>query len=278
MNESKKYIFWIDLVRVICMMWIVFIWHLKDYLPGEYQMFGSILKVSQWITVTALFAFTLLSGYSMAKYNFQSFKDVLSFYKKRLIRFYPLYLIAILCFWCFGWYSSVTVIKCMTGIALFFNEAPLTLWYMCMLMFFYMITPIINWKYGSYKINVAIYIFVILLFGLLSKLDVTHGNMALYTPAYMAGLFMGKNINLQSVDFSSFWAKAIKVLAYSSFCIYLFHRIIFVMVANMYNHTWVVDKVLIQMDISCAVIVVVCTCVLTYGIQFVYDLCVRKCM
>ena len=176
MNESKKYIFWIDLVRVICMMWIVFIWHLKDYLPGEYQMFGSILKVSQWITVTALFAFTLLSGYSMAKYNFQSFKDVLSFYKKRLIRFYPLYLIAILCFWCFGWYSSVTVIKCMTGIALFFNEAPLTLWYMCMLMFFYMITPIINWKYGSYKINVAIYIFVILLFGLLSKLDVTHGN------------------------------------------------------------------------------------------------------
>ena len=153
MNESKKYIFWIDLVRVICMMWIVFVWHLKDYLPGEYQMFGSILKVSQWITVTALFAFTLLSGYSMAKYKFQSFKDVLSFYKKRLIRFYPLYLVAILCFWWFGWYSSVTVIKCMTGIALFFNEAPLTLWYMCMLMFFYMITPIINWEYGSYKNN-----------------------------------------------------------------------------------------------------------------------------
>ena len=204
------------------MIWIVFIWHLNDYLPNEYEMKGLVLNVSSWITVFVLFTFTLLSGFSMAKYTFQSFKDVLNFYKKRFVRFYPLYLVAILCFYGFGWYTWKGAAKCMSGTALFFNEAPLTLWYMCMLMFFYIITPLVNWKYSSYKINIVLYICLILFFGLLSKLDITHGNMALYTPAYVTGLFLGKKVNIPIKDFSSIWAKIVKVLAYSSFCIYLF--------------------------------------------------------
>lgn len=276
MQKDKRYIFAFDLIRVICMIWIVFIWHLKDYLPDEYHMSGITLSVSSWVTTAALFMFTLLSGYSMAKYSFQQPNDLLEFYKKRFVRFYPLYLIAILCFFTYGWYSWQTVLKCVLGIALFFNEAPFTLWYMCMLMFFYLITPILNWKYRSYKINLAIYIFVVILFGVLSKIDVTHGNMALYTPAYVLGLYLGKKWYIKPSVNSSFITKIVQIVAYSSFCIYLFHRVIFATIANIYNGEMIIGSILLPMDVYCALISIVITPVVAYLLQKLYDFLVLK--
>lgn len=276
MQKDKRYIFAFDLIRVICMIWVVFIWHLKDYLPDEYHMSGITLSVSSWVTTAALFMFTLLSGYSMAKYSFQQPSDLLEFYKKRFVRFYPLYLTAILCFFTYGWYSWQTVLKCVLGIALFFNEAPFTLWYMCMLMFFYLITPILNWKYRSYKINLAIYIFVVILFGVLSKIDVTHGNMALYTPAYVLGLYLGKKWYIKPSVNSSFITKIVQIVAYSSFCIYLFHRVIFATIANIYNGEMIIGSILLPMDVYCALISIVITPVVAYLLQKLYDFLVLK--
>lgn len=269
--ENEKYIFALDLVRVICMIWIVFIWHLNDYLPIGYHMLGITLSICEKITIAALFIFTLISGYLMAKYSFQSQKDVLIFYKKRFVRFYPLYLIAVLCFYAYGWYSKSTVLKCMTGIVLFFNDAPYTLWYMCMLMFFYMITPILNWKYSSYKKNIIMYFIVIFLFGLLSTLDITHENLAYYMPAYVIGLYLGNTIHIPSKVYTSQIAKIVHLVAYSSFCIYLFHRVIFATVANIFKEDWSVGSILIPMTLPCALVAVISVILVSYGIQKCYD-------
>lgn len=268
---KKWYVFEIDLIRVICMIWIVFVWHLNDYLPISYHMSGMTLSICEKITTAMLFMFTLLSGYSMAKYSFLEKKDVLSFYKKRFARFYPLYLIAILCFYAYGWYSKSTVLKCMTGVVLFFNDAPYTLWYMCMLMFFYMITPVLNWKYASYKINIIMYLIVVVLFGSLSMLGIIHENMAYYMPAYVLGLYIGNTIRIPSKIYTSLSAKIVQVVAYSSFCIYLFHRVIFATVANVFNGEWVLESILIPMRLRYAFVAVISVFLVSYGIQKCYD-------
>lgn len=269
--KNRVYIFAFDLIRMICMIWIVFIWHLNDYLPFRYHMSGITLNISNLITIAALFMFTLLSGYSMSKYLFQEYRDVLSFYKKRFARFYPLYLLAILCFYAYGWYSKSTALKCMTGLALFFNDAPYTLWYMCMLMFFYVITPILNWKYSSYKINVVIFLFAIILFGTLSKLHLVHVNMAYYTPAYVIGLYLGNKTPYQPKVISSRVRKLVQLIAYSSFCIYLFHRVVFATIANIFNREWVVGSILIPMSVPGAIFAVICVFFVSYMIQKTYD-------
>lgn len=268
---NARHIFIFDLIRMICMIWVVFIWHLNDYLPIGFHFSSITLCICEKITIAALFIFTLLSGYSMAKYSFQCQKDVLIFYKKRFVRFYPLYLIAILCFYAYGWYSKSIVLKCMTGIVLFFNDAPYTLWYMCMLMFFYMITPILNWKYSSYKKNIIMYLIAVILFGILSMLDITHENMAYYMPAYVLGLYLGNTIHIPSKVYTSPIEAFVSLVAYSSFCIYLFHRVIFATVANIFNEDWIVGSILIPMTLPCALVAVISVIIVSYGIQKCYD-------
>ena len=35
-NNSSPRLFVVDVLRVVCMIWIICIWHLSDYLPNEY--------------------------------------------------------------------------------------------------------------------------------------------------------------------------------------------------------------------------------------------------
>ena len=127
----------VDIARFLCMIWIVAFWHLGPRLGLAIQ--ESIC--CETITYIALAAFTFYSGLFLGKKNVSA----VDFYKKRLIRFYPMFVVVcILMFVGHGGIKSFAhLMYALTGLSVFVPPHTPILWYMDMLIVFYAITPII---------------------------------------------------------------------------------------------------------------------------------------
>ena len=89
-----------DFIRGLCMLYIVGVWHLNNYLGADMQFKGDVFV---YIKNAVLATFTFISGYMLRKYKFSSWHDVLVFYKKRVLRFYPLFLLSALSLFIMRW-------------------------------------------------------------------------------------------------------------------------------------------------------------------------------
>lgn len=139
-NPSKNRIRSIDIARVLCLFWIVGIWHFINYFDFRYK--EELLDCSG-ITAGVLSCFTFLSGLFLGKKEMTP----VDFYKKRFARFYPLYFISALSLFLVGWFDSFKqFIYTILGLSSFVLPQPKTLWYFSMLMVFYLITPLIKYK------------------------------------------------------------------------------------------------------------------------------------
>lgn len=87
-----------DILRALMVIWIVCIWHKLDYQSSHNGWIG-YNSICFDVTKIVLASFTLLSGIFLNKYSISSYSDVLTFYKKRLLRFYPLLIIALFLFY-----------------------------------------------------------------------------------------------------------------------------------------------------------------------------------
>jgi surface polysaccharide O-acyltransferase-like enzyme len=182
----------IDLARTICILWVVGFYHLLSYFPSNYQLTGRLGTLCYDITICVLACFTFLSGYFLKKYTFNSFGDVLFFYKKRMQRFYPLFVIASLTLLFFG--SNIRqVFFAIIGFSLVIPPPLYTLWYFSMLMLFYMLTPILKIKRNARDFVLFVISFIALM--LFSYLFADKRIM-LYLPFYLMGL----NISNDSVE------------------------------------------------------------------------------
>ena len=139
----------IDTIKILCTFWIVGFWHLSSY--GN--VFSSHITLGYEITASVMGIFMFFSGYFLSKYETENLEDVFAFYKKRLSRFYILYLISIATLYIGGlftikpWFkNNLQLFLSCFGLSGFYNPNVATLWFMSMLMFFYLITPIINIK------------------------------------------------------------------------------------------------------------------------------------
>ena len=72
-----KHIVIIDIVRTMCVIWIVGVWHMVDYFPGH-----DLLNYN-YVTIGVLGIFTFLSGLFLGKKKMSP----IEFYKSRLFRF-----------------------------------------------------------------------------------------------------------------------------------------------------------------------------------------------
>lgn len=147
---TEKRIAYLDTARVICMLWIIAIWHMGAYMP-EGTIFVPYNDYTNCITVGVLAAFTFISGYFLGKAKISGLRDTLSFYKKRFIRFWPLFCISCVSiyiaseiFHIEGISSAEQLIHVLTGVSCFCGDMPFTVWYFSMLVLFYIITPLIN--------------------------------------------------------------------------------------------------------------------------------------
>ena len=200
-----------DFARAICVLWIVGFWHLINYLPQECRLQGNALTICKEITYGVLACFTFLSGYFLKKYDFNSINDTVTFYKKRLIRFYPLFVLATSCFLVSG--SSLRqVLYAIFGLSLFLPPPIATLWYFSMLLFFYLCTPLLKMKESVKMMFVFIAVLIVLfVFGYFFA----DKRFIMYLPFYILGL----NLPNRTVEsFLDIYTFILSVAVFVCFC------------------------------------------------------------
>lgn len=177
----------IDFLRAACILYIVGYWHLVPYtqsFPGYASVYTECLKD------IALGTFTFCSGLLLATRPFVwSWSNLATFYKRRLVRIYPLYMITLLLFGAVGIANSAVVVKALLFLSMFLPPAPYTLWFISMIFTFYLITPLLLWlserPYVYLAASVALLGLGILIHLQIHALDT---RMLQYLPCFLLGI------------------------------------------------------------------------------------------
>ena len=160
MNRNLK----IDFLRAVCMFYITAVLHLSSYLgPDKFLWHNTYGNSFTW---TCLGTFSLLSGYLLAKkYSCDSWNDALFFWKKRLLRFYPLFILSTICLYLIGFNDLRQSVYGLLGMAPFVSSPPKTLWYISMMIVFYLICPIVLVGNNKKRIirSILVFVFVVAL-------------------------------------------------------------------------------------------------------------------
>jgi peptidoglycan/LPS O-acetylase OafA/YrhL len=128
----------IDLLRALCILWIVGFWHLLGYAPA---VDGYKNGLTHRLTVVVLGLFVLIAGHLIGRAGIRNGGDILAFYRRRLIRIYPPYVLALLLFGLCGLLKAGQFLPAALLVSSFGNDPPGTLWYIAMLVVFYLLAP-----------------------------------------------------------------------------------------------------------------------------------------
>lgn len=125
-------------MRAISILYIIGFWHLHnhtDFLPWYHDTPFARL------TVLALALFTLISGFLAGKAGIAVTGDVLAgYYRRRLLRIYPPYLVALIVFMILG-LSGAAFLPSALMLNMIVPPPPYTLWFMTMIVLFYIAAP-----------------------------------------------------------------------------------------------------------------------------------------
>ena len=141
--------------------YIVMVRHIDDYAS---EMFQCQLVVN--LTYVSLGIFVYISGYLLASNNasFNSITDIKGFLINRVLRIYPLYALALMIFY---FLSMINYHQLYSGLLLYnlFNgEYILTLWYISMIILFYIIYIVLNYKSKGLRMwFISLFIFLLLM-------------------------------------------------------------------------------------------------------------------
>lgn len=152
-DDMRDYRF--DVARALCMPFVVLFVHLCAYIyPGLHSVIY-VHPVFYILSYSCLGLFTFASGYLLGgKYSFG--KDgntkIWPFYKKRVLRIIPLFLLAALVLWLIGFNSAKATLNGVLCISPFIKPRPQTLWYIPVILWCYFITPLISRKNSVWRI------------------------------------------------------------------------------------------------------------------------------
>ena len=186
MKNKGRYIEY-DAIRAICVLYIVGFWHLNSYLPSHYSFSSAWLPLLHNLTTVVLGTFTFISGSLLSKYSFSSGLDIVVFFKKRFVRFFFILLFSAITYYLLKWISLAQTCQIVTGLNLIIGPSVTTLWFFSMIILFYLITPLIRYKYDSIITNILICIAIFLAFIYLTITGADR-RLVLYFPAYVTGL------------------------------------------------------------------------------------------
>lgn len=180
MNER---ILFIDIARVIAMAWIVGWWHLIQYSHPDYNNLYTFLG-DECITMLMLGVFFYISGLLLSTKDITTRAHIKSFYLNRLKRFYFLYALSVLSFPITGFNQDCGTILSLLTLTTVFTPPPVTLWFMGMLAFFYLLTPLIK---RSIIWSISLFICILVVHHIL---EITvDSRIYLYLPIYCFGIY-----------------------------------------------------------------------------------------
>ena len=151
MNRDYRF----DVARAICMIYVAAFAHLWAYVYTDVKSILHVHPVIYILSYSCLGLFTFASGYLLGtKYSFG--KDgntkIWPFYKKRVLRIIPLFLLAALVLWLIGFNSAEATLNGVLCISPFTKPRPMTLWYIPVILWCYFITPLISRKNFAWRL------------------------------------------------------------------------------------------------------------------------------
>ncbi len=283
MVQTAKRIPSFDLLKVAALMYIIFGWHMDDYA-------GNILATSigRTLVIGSLGIFIFVSGFTLTKScrEIVTVADVVRFMKKRFVRIYPLYLSSLVLSYVTSQISSKQFYAGVFLLNAVLNIHIKTLWFVTMIFVFYLLLPIILYKFSAVKtvlLTIVFISFCIIANNFAGLMDI---RLTYYFPIFIWGVLCARYGNLfqllkrkESIIFSVIillvltamfdfmkndWLKHVYVvgslvfsispmialaelfaekaesdvfvrLSYASFCMYLYHRIIFYALLQVYT-------------------------------------------
>lgn len=202
-----------DVARCLCMFWVIGVRHLSQYLGGDYNIFCDKIYGSN-LTYATLGVFSLVSGFFIGqKYIIDSWFDAWTFYKKRLIRFYPLFVISSLLLVLIGFNTIRGTLYALIGITSFTPYRVATIWYMSMLLCFYVVTPLVSRKKQGLMSGGGMFfsLLAVLLYYLIHGMDARFPyNMALYYGGIICAWY--KNLFLRFLQ--NVWMQIIGIISF----------------------------------------------------------------
>lgn len=175
-----------DVARTLCVLEIVAFWHILDYVepvenPNAYF----------FITQGVLACFTFLSGL----FNGKKRVKALAFYRSRLIRFFPLLLLSLLCFYVSGVIDFRTLLLNACGLSCFIPPQAITLWFFSMIILLYLATPLLLYRLDIFQSrkdmmrfalrSCAVYMVLLALYALTDGIDI---RLLYFYPFYILGI------------------------------------------------------------------------------------------
>lgn len=241
-----KRLLFLDAFKAFAILLVIFV-HMQNFLTAPITAYYSFFEIVKFI---ALACFTFASGYAIYENNktLRDGKEIKNFYKKRIVRIYPLYLIALftffLCFQVYGlfhpiYYSVpqwiVNILCLQVLLAPAFIEPIFSLWFIGLIVMLYAMYPLFSDRLGSLrkKLVLAVSIFAILAIIHLA-LNIIDYRFFLYFFFFIAGIAAAdRNYHFLFIErvletHKKRIVPAIVALSYASYCVYLFHLPIFV--------------------------------------------------
>ncbi len=311
----------IDLLRGFSILYIVGYWHMLEYTRAV-PHFNNFFTHS--LVAVVLGVFVLISGYLIGSKNLSlDIRSLGRFYGKRLLRIYPLYILAMELFLHLRMMPRATAIKAFYLTSMFWKPAPPTLWFITMILLLYVVAPLLVVASRSLRPSIFLLWCLVVLFSLMAYSHFTgrlDDRLPYYFPAFALGIFaasraedlivgkfpiavaLGICIGLSFIRTSVYEvnlllgiplvtvcpyllfqvAKKIRVssapvrksilfLSYASYCMYLFHRPIYIsFVTRIFPSTPAMQLLyLVAVCLPCVV-------VSGFLIQKLYDFCIDR--
>jgi peptidoglycan/LPS O-acetylase OafA/YrhL len=198
-----------DIVRSAVMLYVVGYWHLSEYSEALSFLRNQATLIA---AICSLGVLTYVSGFLISRlYGFTRISEVPVFFKKRLLRIYPPYIITLSLFLLLGYTQRPIYVKSIFMLNMILNTPVMTLWFISCVVVYYLIAPIYIYKYNILKaIAVTVVIYAALLF-----LHQRTGYIDLRLPQYLIpfvfGIVAGRS--KPAGDGSHRWIKAALCLA-----------------------------------------------------------------
>lgn len=190
MPEERRRILSFDFLRASAVLYIIFVWHIHEYA-------GRILvtTLTETLTYSFLSIVVFISGFVLTlKYDhFSTVREAAIFFKKRIVRIYPLYVSALILFF----YSSlISYNQLLSGIYLsnsLFNTDLKTLWFVTMIILYYVMLAVLLHTYSIKRtllISFAFFLCCILLHAVFGLIDI---RLIYYFMPFIMGIISAKH-------------------------------------------------------------------------------------
>lgn len=275
-----------DLVRAFAILLVIIV-HVQNFLSVPLRADPFAFEVLKFIAIAC---FTAVSGYVIhaANRGIRNIPEAVHFYKKRTVRVYPLYLVALalffLCFQVAGlfpplqltaadWIVNILCLQVILSPA--FAEPVFTLWFIGFIMAMYAIYPLFSGIAGTWrKITAAAGIILVsILFH--STLGIVDFRFFLYYFFFIGGMFAAEcgsrftcGGECSRILQGNGLARAGGAVASSSYCVFLFHMPVFTIAGSLLSASSIPGNLRDAIIVFLVIPVIFLSC---YHVQRSYD-------